>query len=185
MSRPWANTPAGRRAATGATLLATAALLSTVGCAGKRASLVDAFPPAASAAPWELDGEVWAGTFDEAAPALGDDAKTWAALEPTRVWLAVYTHQQRPGRRLTVRCLAFESPDRARQAYDAFKPPAAKSFDCGDDGCWTEIGVLIHWRRLVLDIFGDSPSWNSEVESAMLAGRIEQLMPPGAPDDPR
>ena len=185
MTRRFAGKSLRQRVATHAMLLATAASLSVVGCAGKQTSIADAFPPAASAAPWELDGAVWSGTTDEAAPALGDDADTWAAFEPTRVWLAVYAHQLRPGQHLTVRCFAFKSPQRARQAYDAFKPPMAKPFSCGDAGCWTEIGVLVHWQRLVFDVFGDNPSWNSEVESATLAGRIAHRMPPGAPDDPR
>lgn len=155
------------------------------GCAAPQARVIAAFPPVAAAYPWVLQDEVWSGTFEDAAPALGADADAWRAHEPRRVWLARYCHTDHAEQGLTIRCFAFDSPDRARRAFQAFRPPAAKAFDCGDAGCWTSIGVLFQWGRLVFDVFGPDASWGSELQSAVLAGHLAKRMPPGAPEDPR
>ena len=159
--------------------------LLCAGCAANRLAIRDSFPPGSMAAPWVLQGEVWTGSFDDAAPALGDDANTWRKLGPTRAWLAVYCHETEPQRCLKVRCLAFPVADDARQAFDEFRPFDAKPFQCGDAGCWTEFGVLFQWGRLVFDIFGGDASWGSQVESSMLAVFIAKRMPAGAPDNPQ
>lgn len=155
------------------------------GCAGTRLSVLDAFPPGSVATPWILRDAVWTGSFDEAAPALGDDAELWRNSGATRVWLAVYCHETNPERCLTVRCFAFESPSTARRAYDVFAPITAKPFQAGDVGCWTEIGVLFQWGRLVFDVFGGSASWESQVQSTYLVALIGKRMPAGAPDNPQ
>jgi|GEM_PF-1101065 len=168
--------------------LATALLTSVFafgGCAQSRHRVVDAFPTARVAAPWILEGEVWTGTFEDAAPALGDDAETWKKFSPTRVWLARYTREGDPARVLTVRCFAFDSPETARAAFEVFRPPLAKPLRAGDVGCWTECGVLFQWQRLVFDIFGDDVSWGSEVNSSVMAAIIARRMPAGVPENPQ
>ena len=156
-----------------------------VGCATGGRQVADAFPPGSVAAPWVLQSEVWAGSFDAAASALGDDAEIWRKYNPTRVWLAVYTHESETERSLKVRCFAFGSADDARRAFARFQPLEAKPFAYGDAGCWTEIGVLFQWGRLVCDIFGDRASWGSQMQSSLLAAHIARRMPPGAPGDPQ
>jgi len=168
--------------------LATALLTSVFafgGCGQNRHRVVDAFPTARVAAPWILEGEVWTGTFEDAAPALGDDAETWKKFSPTRVWLARYTREGDPARVLTVRCFAFDSPETARAAFEVFRPPLAKPLRAGDVGCWTECGVLFQWQRLVFDIFGDDVSWGSEVNSSVMAAIIARRMPAGVPENPQ
>jgi hypothetical protein len=160
-------------------------LLVVSGCTARNTSIADAFPPGSMATPWVLQGEVWSGSFDDAAPALGDDAATWGQFAPVRVWLAVYCHENAPERCLKVRCLAFATPEDAQQAATAFCTPGAAAFSYGDGGCWTQIGVLFRWGRLVLDIFGGDTSWGSEVQSAMLAAFFVKLMPAGLPGNPR
>lgn len=160
-------------------------LLLCAGCAGTRVSVTEAFPPGSMATPWILRDAVWTGSFDEAAPALGDDADSWEKFGPTRVWLAVYGHEAMPERCLTVRCFAFESGKAARQAYDAQAPIGAKPFQAGDVGCWTDIGVMFQWGRLVCDVFGGSATFESQVQSTYLVALLMKRMPPGAPDDPR
>ena len=144
-----------------------------------------AFPTAGVAAPWRLAGEVWSGSFAEAVPGLGDDADAWAPHAPTRVWLAKYTHEDHAERTLTVRCFAFESVEYARAAYEVFRPVLAKPLHSGDVGCWTEIGVLFQRGRLVFEIFGDDMSWNSQVQSAVLAAILVKRLPPGVADNPQ
>ena len=160
-------------------------LLCCAGCATPARSVSEAFPPARVGTPWVLQDRVWSGAFDEATDALGRDAGEWGAFNPQRVWLARYCHEEKPALCLTARCFAFESSDQARRAFEAFRPPDAKPFQCGEEGCWTEIGVLYRWGRLVCDVFGQEASWGSEVHSSVLAGFIAKRMPPGAPDDPR
>ncbi|MFH1748180.1 MAG: hypothetical protein ABIG44_14185 [Planctomycetota bacterium] len=161
------------------------ATLCLPGCASRHMTVADTFPKAARAAPWELQGEVWSGTFSQAIIALGDDAKDWHRFNPSQVWLAVYRHQENPQRKMTIRTFAFDSPDNARQAYRHFRPADAREFLVGDSGCWTEIGVLYVWGRLVFDIFGSEAAWESEVQSAVLAGYIQGHMPAGLPDAPQ
>jgi len=84
-----------------------------------------------------------------------------------------------------VRCFAFESVEYARAAYEVFHPVLAKPLHSGDVGCWTEIGVLLQRGRLVFDIFGNDASWNSQVQSAVLAAILVRRMPPGVPDNPQ
>ena len=164
---------------------AALALLVCAGCAQADRAVRAAFPTAGVVAPWRLDGAVWSGSFADAAPALGDDAPAWAQHTPTRVWLAKYTHEDHPDQTLTVRCFAFESPEYARAAYEVFQPVLAKPLYSGDVGCWTEIGVLFQRGCLVFDIFGNDASWNSQVQSAVLAAALVKRMPPGAPDNPQ
>ena len=160
-------------------------LVGCAGCATGRRSVAEAFPPASVAAPWRLEGDVWSGTWDEAAPALGTDADVWRPCEPTRVWLAIYRHEDQPARTVTVRGFAFVSADAARGAYDALRPLDAKRYEAGDAGCWTEVGVLFRWGRLVFDVFGQDASWGSQVQASLLAAYVTKRMPPGAPGDPQ
>lgn len=160
-------------------------LLVCTGCATPRNRVVEAFPPTGAVAPWLLQDEVWSGSFDEAAPALGDDADTWAEHDPARVWLARYCHEQHADQCLTVRCFAFATAETAQQAFAAFRPENAQDFAVGDAGCWMPIGVLFRTGRLVWDVFGPDATWNNELQAALLARCIEKLMPPQAPDDPQ
>jgi hypothetical protein len=160
-------------------------LLLLGGCTGRPAQVVEAFPPGGLASPWVLQGQVWRGTFEEAVPGLGDDADAWGRFGPMRVWLAIYCHESQVERCLKVRCFAFATPEDARQAFEALRPAGAKPFRMGDAGCWTEIGVLFRWGRLVFDIFGDRPAWSSELQSGFLAALISKRMPPGAIEDPQ
>ncbi len=173
------------RATQGTIGLLSFLLLLCAGCAQQHGTVVDAFPPAAAATPWILQDAVWSGTFDEAASALGDAAEAWAKHNLTWVWLAKYRHESHAEYCLTVRCFAFESPAEAHAAFDSYRPVGAKSFRVGDAGCWTEFGVMFQWGRVVFDIFGDEASWNNELQAALLAGCIEQRMPPGVPENPR
>ncbi len=100
-------------------------LVPVAGCTLSPRSLVEVFPPGFTAAPWLLQKEVWAGSFAEAAPALGDDAACWSERSPGQVWLAVYCHEDMPDRCLKVRCLALPSREAARAAFDALRPAEA------------------------------------------------------------
>ena len=159
--------------------------LALVGCAPQNRTLIEAFPPARVATPWVLEGQVWAGSFDDAAPGLGEDADAWGEFRPTRVWLARYTHEDRPQRVLTVRCLAFETPQQARRAYEKFAPLLARAFDGGDEGCWTGVGVLVRYGALVIEVFGPKQTFDNEVQSSLIASYMIRRMPPGLPDAPR
>jgi len=160
-------------------------LLMVCGCAAPGRSITEAFPPGSVAAPWVLQNDVWAGRLEAAAPALGDDAALWREHAPERVWLAVYSHEDAPERCLKVRCFVLPSREVARQAFEALRPAGAQPFKYGDVGCWTDIGVLFQWGRLVVEIFGRDASWASQVQSAMLATFIAKRMPPGLSDNPR
>lgn len=162
-----------------------AVLLLLAGCAGGPRPVRDAFPPGASAAPWILQGDVWSGTFDQAAPALGDDAPEWQRHGPTRIWLARYCHEQHPDRCLTVRGFAFASVEDARRAYESLRPADAQAFRAGTAGCWTEIGVLFQDGRLVFDILGPQAGWDSQIQAALLASFLANRMPAGAAEQPR
>ncbi len=169
----------------GAAVAAGGLLLACAGCAAQRRSVAEAFPPGSAASPWLLQGTVWSGTFDEAAPGLGPDADAWQVHRPTRVWLAVYRHEDEPARTVTVRGFSFASADAARAAYDALRPPDAKVYEAGDAGCWTEVGVLFQWGRLVFDVFGHDASWGSQVQASLVAALLTKRMPPAAPGDPQ
>lgn len=155
-----------------------------LGC-GQRSTVVEAFPPAAVADPWILQDVVWSGTFEEATAGLGDDAEAWRPHGPQRVWLAIYCHEYRLEECCKVRAFAFANARQAHGAYSEFKPDDAKPFEIGDAGCWTDDGVLFCWGRLVFELFGDDPSWSSQVRSSLIASFIGKRMPPGVPDDPR
>ena len=169
----------------GSVVLTVIGLVAVAGCARRNASVSSAFPRAALAAPWLLEGEVWSGSFEEAASALGDDADEWRALAPTLVWLAVYRHEHQADRKLTVRAFAFDTVETARQAFTRFRPLGATEFRAGDEGCWTGIGVMFRWGRLIFDIFAPEASWQNEMQAALLANFVQNLMPPARPLDPR
>jgi hypothetical protein len=160
-------------------------LLVCAGCATHTTAVVEAFPVGSVALPWVLQGEIWSGTFDEAAPALGGDAETWRKLGPTRVWLAVYGHESQPGRCVKVRCFAFATVENARAAYKVAAPVLGSAFQAGEEGCWTDIGVLYRWGRLVFDIFGDQATWASQVQASYVSAVINRQMPSGAPANPQ
>ncbi len=166
-------------------VLAVLSLVASAGCSSRAPTVAAAFPAAHVARPWVLDGAVWSGSFAEASESLADEAEAWRAFAPERVWLAVYHHDTAPARRLHVRVFAVPAPDVARQALQRFKPAKAEPFVAGDEGYWTEIGVMFAWGRLVVDVFGDEPTWRNEIHAATLAGYLQTHMPPGLPDDPR
>jgi hypothetical protein len=174
---------AGRRLGLAA-LLGLTAVCGTA-CTPAQRTLATVLPHGSLAAPWILDGAVWEGSFDQAAPALGDDADALRPFDPTRVWLAVYRHESRPGQTLTVRVWAFGSQTVAQQALARLRPVPAERFKAGDQGYWTDLGVLFSWGRLVFDIISSEPSQQVEYDAARLTGCIERRMPPGLPDDPR
>jgi hypothetical protein len=160
------------------------ALLPLAGCAARHSSLLEAFPVGSTAAPWNLDGHVWCGTFAEAMPALGDDADRWRDPQPTRVWLAIYHHETDSDRRLIARAFEFQTRAAAHTMYQRIRPAAADAFRAGDEGCWTADGVLFVWGRLVFDVFASPSGWQNELQAAMLAQYIQKQMPPGLPDAP-
>jgi hypothetical protein len=160
-------------------------LMVVCGCAAPARSIVEVFPPGSVAAPWVLQNEVWAGDFEAAAPALGDDAALWREYAPLRVWLAVYTHEDSPKRCLKVRCFVLASREDARRGFEAQRPVDVQPLKYGDAGCWTDIGVLFWWGRLVVEVFGPDASWASQVQSAMLATFIAKRMPLGLIENPR
>ncbi|MBU0637742.1 MAG: hypothetical protein KKB50_02670 [Planctomycetes bacterium] len=161
------------------------ALLVFAGCAQQSLDVARAFPHAGAASPWILQNDVWRGTFAAAASALAEDAAAWQECAPTHVWLAVYEHDAKPGRRLTARAFAFQTAEDARRAFAHFQPLEAQEFAIADGGCWTEVGVLFVWGRLVFDIFGDEATSANQWQAAYLAGFIERQMPRGAPDWPQ
>lgn len=154
-------------------------------CSQSVNTVADAFPPGAMAAPWEREGEVWSGSFEQARPALGRDAAEWAPLSPQRVWLAVYRHDQAPDRRLTVRVIAFDTIDASKIAYAKFRPDGAKPFTAGDEGCWTQIGVLYRRGKMVIELFGSDSTWNTEINAAIVAGALERRLPASADENPQ
>ena len=165
-------------------LTSIALVLLCTGCTARHATVADALPVGRIARPWTLDGAVWHGSFDAAAPALGDEAQPWRARQPAEVWLANYTHADTPAARLTVRVFAFETVERARTAFQSCRTPDAPPFEAGDEGCWTPDGVLFRWGRLVFDLFAHQPDAPPE-QTVLLVGLIEQRMPPGLPETPR
>jgi hypothetical protein len=162
-----------------------AMLLPLCAACATRHSVVDAFPPGASADPWVLQGAVWSGSFADAVDGLGDDAAAWQRYNPTQAWLAIYCRNDHPEHCLKVRIFGFASPVDARAAYDAALPLDPKPYQIGDVGCWTELGVLCQWGRLVIDVFGEDTSWGSQVQSSLLATYLGRRMPPGIPDNPQ
>jgi len=84
-----------------------------------------------------------------------------------------------------VRAFDFDSRVAARNAYEHFRPTEAKAFNAGDEGCWTEIGVLFVWGRMVFDVFGNDASFSSQGQSAYVTALIEKEMPTTLPEAPR
>ena len=166
-------------------VLIAALLTACCGCAARNVTVASSLPAAAVAAPWVLTEPVWKGTFDRAAPALGDDAERWRPFSPTAVWLAVYRHETRDGRKLTARIFALPSDADARRAYEHFAPAGAKAFGEGGESGWTRLGVLIRRDRLVIEIFGSDDSWSSQFAAARLAGFVETKMPADLPKAPQ
>jgi hypothetical protein len=166
-------------------LLGIACLCICSGCGRRAKTITGVFPVGSVAAPWVLQDEVWSGTFEQAVPALGEDAADWWRFRPSRVWLAVYRHESNSKRRITVRAFAFDSSATARRAYEHFRPIDAEPFGAGDQGCWTEIGVLFAWGHMVFDVFGNDASFSSRGQSVYLTGFIEREMPPDLPRSPR
>jgi hypothetical protein len=156
------------------------------GCAPRPKTVIDAFPKSGAATPWTLQDQVWSGTFDEAASALGDDAERWRGFEPQRVWLAIYRHDRQPKQTLTVRVFALATPAAARQALDAIRQfEGAAPLDIGQGGCWRAGGLAYVHGRLAIEIFGADNAWASQTQAAFLATYIEKFMPAGVADDPR
>lgn len=159
-------------------------LLLLAGCTQQRGHVGDAFPNAGTASPWHLQGIVWTGDFDAAATALGD-AERWRPFAPTHVWIAKYRHETQPRRTLTARAVACDTVAHAHAAYVAFAPADATIFQAGDEGCWTDIGVLFRWGRLVFDIFPDQAGGTGELQAGLIASLIVERMPADVPANPQ
>ncbi len=156
----------------------------TAGCAIQPARLADAFPRAAAADPWRLDGDVWVGPFSAAAYTLGDDAGAWGGLDPLRVWLAIYRHAEHAEARLVVRVFEFESPAGAERAYARFVPAVERPFQAGDEGCWLDDGVLFRRGRLVFEYFGTGDRDRATPEQAvLLVGLMERKLAAGIAEE--
>lgn len=169
-----------------AILLGLPLLGIAAGCKTRSLTMMDTFPRASTAAPWRAEGPPWSGAFADAENSLGADAEGWRTPPPSRIWLAAYTHQGEPERRLIVRCFAFDSPEAAELALEKHRPAGAKTFKAGDDGCWTRDGVLFRWGRLVYDVFGITNQRRIVPEQVIsMVGLIEHMMPPGLPDNPQ
>ncbi len=182
---PFVASSLRRFVATTALLLAVALAFAT-GCAQRRPRLVRVFPHNSAAWPWLLRQNIWEGSIDQAASALGRDAEIWQKLQPDHVWLAVYDHATRDDTQLVVRVFRFPTADDARAAYDAVRPPHAEAFDIGDAGCWTSDGVLFVWGRLVFDVLIRSERGEVDPEQTIaVVSFLEHRMPPGLPADPR
>jgi len=172
----------GLTAVLGAVLAAGA----LAGCSQSRMTVAEALPAGTYASPWVRDGPVWSGPPAEVWDQLGAEAETWRELEPQRVWLAVYRHDTRPDNTLTVRVWAFATAEQACQAYLTARPAAPQDLHAGDAACWTADGILVHWGRMVFDIFGSGPSRAASPEQAVyLWAVIEKQMPAGLPRAPR
>ena len=168
------------------TVLAYVVCVALSGCNATRVTIADTFPKGSYATPWVLRGEVWSGSLAQAGVALGAEAEQWGVFEPERLWLGVYQHDTRGDHELVVRVWAFSSPERTRRAYEHFRPGNADPIEAGDEGCWTDDGILVCWGRLVFDIFGRGLSGLASPEQAVyLLAFFEKQMPADLPDDPR
>lgn len=156
--------------------LAALGLLAAGGCASLEERVVDAFPPAHAAEPWILSGAVWSGSFADAAPSLGADTALWARHQPTHVWIAVYTHEKHPDRKLTVRCFEFANKGVAAEAYADARPSDARPLAIGEDGCWSAVSTTLKWDRFVADVFGDDSAWGTEVQTPALATQFAKRL---------
>lgn len=166
--------------------IATCVLLAfAAGCSQQR-TVVEAFPTGQAGSPWLLDGAVWSGTFDQAAAGMSAEAEVWRKFSPKHAWLAIYRHESRPSQKLTVRMLKFADENAAHAAYDGIAPLPRRKFEAGDEGCWTEDGVLFRWGLLTIEVFSSNSAGQAVAEQAVyLVGFLEKKMPPGLPRDPR
>lgn len=165
---------------------ATLAVFVLAGCNTGRVTIADTFPKGNYASPWVLRGEVWSGSLEQAANAIGDETDEWGAFEPERVWLAVYHHDTRIAHKLIVRAWSFASAEQARRAFENFRPEDVKTLQAGDEGCWTDDGILVLWGRMVFDIFGRGPATLASPEQAVyLLAFLEKQMPADLPGTPR
>lgn len=168
------------------TVLAHVVCVALSGCNATRVTIADTFPKGSYATPWVLRGEVWSGSLARAVESLGEEAEQWRVFEPERLWLGVYQHDTRGDQELVVRVWAFSSLDQARRAYEQLRPDKPDALEAGDEGCWTDDGILVRWGRLVFDIFGRGPSGLASPEQAVyLLAFFEKQMPADLPDDPR
>ncbi len=166
--------------------LLTANLALLAGCSARTKTVTDTFPKGRAASPWVLRGEVWSGSAEDAAQGLGNEAESIKSLGPDHVWLAVYDHENRGKRTMTVRAYSFESDDASQRAYDRLRPSSAKSFTGGSASCWTNDGLLIRWGRMLFDLFGSNPQDQAGPEQAVyLWAFVERAMPRGLPENPR
>ncbi len=165
-------------------LVAAALLVLLSGCAAGPARLADAFPRAAAADPWRLDGEVWSGTFADAVYALGDEAGAWSNLEPQWVWLAIYRHAEHPDARLIVRVFQFADVAGAQRACTRFLPLNERPFQAGDQGFWLDDGVMFRRGRLVFEYFGSGDLERASPEQAVyLVGLMERKLSRGVAEE--
>ena len=156
-----------------ATCVALAAF-TLAGCTARHITIADTFPKGSYASPWVLQGKVWSGSLEQAADGIGDEATQWGTFGPERVWLAVYQHDTRVAHKLVVR------------AWEHFCPDDTRSLQAGDEGCWTDDGILVLWGRMVFDIFGSGPSTlTSPGQAVYLLAFFEKQMPPDLPSAPR
>ncbi len=161
-------------------------VLTLAGCTARHITIADTFPKGSYASPWVLQGKVWSGSLEQAADGIGDEATQWGTFEPERVWLAVYQHDTRVAHKLIVRAWAFASAAQARRAFEHFCPDDTRSLQAGDEGCWTDDGILVLWGRMVFDIFGSGPSTlTSPGQAVYLLAFFEKQMPPDLPSAPR
>ena len=85
-----------------------------------------------------------------------------------------------------MRIFAFSSTQQARRAFESFRPADADALQAGDEGCWTDDGILVLWGRLVFDIFGSGSGRIANPEQAVyLLAFIERQMPADLPGAPR
>lgn len=146
------------------------ALFMHTGCARRPATFSAAFPIAHVASPWALDGEVWEGGIAAAAAALGDDAAVWTARAPQCVRLAVYRHEDRPQQRLIVRAFEFADAATAQRVRDEMRPLDATDYKVADGGYWSDLGVVFTLGPQVVEIFGTSAEWQSQISASYVAG---------------
>jgi hypothetical protein len=162
-----------------------AVLMSLAGCAAPR-SVLDVLPQGSLASPWNLDGEIWAGPFDMATPALGHEAEGWRKLDPQWAWLALYRHAERTRDTLAVRVFAMKTAQASAAALASRKPADSLAFKAGDEGCWLRDGVLFRMGRLVIEIFARSAGGEGEpMQAVFLSAFIENKLEPALADNPR
>ncbi len=171
-----------RRRGIGAALLGAALCIAGgAGCAGQREPILAAFPRAAMASPWVLRGTVWSGAATDAVDAIGSDWAKVAPLEPARVWLALYDHENGGGRALRVRAYQLPTVERAAAFVDERREQDSEPLAIGDRGAWMADGVAFARGRVAFEIIGDGPEWGAQLQAAYLGGCIDSLLAKGAP----